>query len=452
MLMLVTKANFDMEVSMQSSIFLILLVVLCSNVNAQNTTIKRSFVKKTPITAKPTSRQGAAQKGVGFIDMKGNFVINCNKYEQCGDFHDGLAYVCYKGKFGYINKKGILSVACKYERVSDFYEGYASARLNGKWGVIDKTGNPITPFAYDVLSWESMDKNTFVDGYKKVTKDHLFGMINTNGEEVIPCKYDYISTFSNGLAQVSLNKKYGYIDKTGKVIIPIQYDEACEFRDGIAMCKRNGKYIAIDSKGETIKTFESIIDKAIFHSAHFILRKNGLYGCVDRCGTQKIPFIYKEICIVDPNTVIVRVADKISQSGWYSGIVDMEGRQIAPCVYTYIDNFKEGLAVAHKENKYGFIDTKGKEVIPCVYDYAYDFHEGLASVEKSGKYGFVNIYGKVVVDFSFDETESFNEGLAVVKKNGKFGVIDKTGKYVVPCKMPFAITNYTEGFLRVKYD
>lgn len=66
-------------------------------------------------------------------------------------------------------------------------------------------------------------------------------------------------------------------------------------------------------------------------------------------------------------------------------------------VYSYKDNYIEGLARVTFKKKWGFIDEKGIEVIPCKYDYVDSFEEGLSMVSFNEKYGFIDKAGIEVV-------------------------------------------------------
>ena len=57
--------------------------------------------------------------------------------------------------------------------------------------------------------------------------------------------------------------------------------------------------------------------------------------------------------------------------------------------YDYVDEYSEGLARVHLNDKWGFIDKSGTLVIPCKYDYSDSFSEGLAKVQLNDKYGFI---------------------------------------------------------------
>lgn len=78
------------------------------------------------------------------------------RFDKAGPFVDGLAYVSRMGKYGYINKEGILAIPNKYDKALSFSEGLAAVSLNGKWGFIDVTGTLVIPYSYDYV--ESFDK------------------------------------------------------------------------------------------------------------------------------------------------------------------------------------------------------------------------------------------------------------------------------------------------------
>ncbi len=118
-------------------------------------------------------------------------------------------------------------------------------------------------------------------------------------------------------------------------------------------------------------------------------------------------------------------------------------------------DFKEGMAVVYKEDKWGvydkwgYINKKGELVIDYIYDAALHFSEGLAAVIKNGSWGFIDKKGNVVIDFQYKWASSFSEGLAVVENyDGKQGYIDKKGNLVIDCVYEDA-ENFSEGLAAV---
>ena len=89
----------------------------------------------------------------GFVDINGNEIVQHDRYNDVGDFSEGLAWVSdgkssegfgFKGsKFGFINVKGELVVPMVYDDASSFFEGKAMVYLGDKCMYIDKDGNVI---------------------------------------------------------------------------------------------------------------------------------------------------------------------------------------------------------------------------------------------------------------------------------------------------------------------
>jgi hypothetical protein len=144
-----------------------------------------------------------------------------------------------------------------------------------------------------------------------------------------------------------------------------------------------------------------------------------------------------------------------SDKGKY-GFKDINGKVIVSPIYTYVNDFREGLAAVYKggewdENagqylggKWGFINNKGIEVILPIYDCVSDFNEGYACVVKggvwspflNGEWGFINKTGNVVIPLQFDKIAYFKDGIAEVSKEGKVYHIDKSGIAVVKPQEP----------------
>lgn len=148
--------------------------------------------------------------------------------------------------------------------------------------------------------------------------------------------------------------------------------------------------------------------------------------------------------------------------------------------YSFIDNFKDGLARVMMKTKtesgretgvFGCIDEEGHEVIPCIYESVYIEPGGVLVVPKKGDnklfvrrdgamqefplpyglepaggffdgrarvydedflYGYIDTEGNLVVPCRYNQTDDYSEGLAVVEQNGKKGYIDLDGNEVTP--------------------
>lgn len=139
--------------------------------------------------------------------------------------------------------------------------------------------------------------------------------------------------------------------------------------------------------------------------------------------------------------VIAFLAIVLSGGIWWSLNNNKETVKITPEFseaikkYERLGDFREGLALAQYNGKWGYIDVKGREVIPCQFEgeerggYGHNFSDGMAIIIEEGKYGYINNKGDVVIKPQYAEAADFSEGMAVVMTewNGKLIFIDKRG-------------------------
>lgn len=120
----------------------------------------------------------------------------------------------------------------------------------------------------------------------------------------------------------------------------------------------------------------------------------------------------------------------IKEGGKY-GYIDTLGHvQISP-VFSWAEDFSEGLAFVRKDGNKGlFINKAGKPISGNLYSDAGPFSEGLASFEEHGRYGYINKKEKVIISPIYENASPFREGLASVTKGDWFYFIDKRGKII----------------------
>lgn len=225
----------------------------------------------------------AENKSIKYINEKGKVVINLKEAEFAGSFHNGLARVRIENKWGFIDKKGNISITPKYIFVKDFSEGLAPFMIYKDdftrfWGCINKDGDTIikpdywyidnfinelavvadTNSKYGYLNHDGKyeinpqfdNAQAFIRENTPVELNKKWGIINKQGKLIINPQYDYINpNVLNELIAVKLNDKYGYIDINGKNVINPQYDQATSFIGDIAIIKNNDKIGLIDKNG-----------------------------------------------------------------------------------------------------------------------------------------------------------------------------------------------------------
>lgn len=155
---------------------------------------------------------------------------------------------------------------------------------------------------------------------------------------------------------------------------------------------------------------------------------NNLFGFIDKTGKEVIPCKYKEVNEFKEDLALVK--DEAGRSFF----IDRTGEKTS---WSYIDAepFSEGLApVLGLNGLWGFIDKSGNQIIPCKYKDVSSFSEGLASVQtKNDYYRYIDKNGNIVIKDKYLTAEPFKDGYAIVtlnKRKHPHAIINKKGKII----------------------
>lgn len=184
----------------------------------------------------------------------GNLKVFMNyPFSYFGKYKNGMARVCHQGKYGFIDKDGLLLVSTQYDEARDFKNGFGAIRIGDKWGFI----NP--------------------------SEVHL---VSPNYEEVMD--------FESKVAPVKRNGLYGFIDKSGKEIGKCMYEEVLVMPNQTFVVKAHGKVGVVNAQGvETVNPIYKYL--GYLNKSHYKSRMYRLYGIVDLQNRQLIPDKYHEI-------------------------------------------------------------------------------------------------------------------------------------------------------------
>ena len=157
-----------------------------------------------------------------FIDTAG-VLWEKGQFEDCGDFHEGMAWIAVNQKFGFVNMNGEIIIPTDYDSVGNFSDGIALVKMDMKY-----------------------DPQIF-----KLTGGHV-AYIDKEGKKITPPVYTDGTAFSDGYAFVNLNGLYGFIDKNGKVVIDYQFETGSNFFRGLAYVKKENHWEYINTNGNKV--------------------------------------------------------------------------------------------------------------------------------------------------------------------------------------------------------
>jgi hypothetical protein len=215
-------------------------------------------------------------KKYGLKDAKGRVVLPARYVQLDERFCNGMARVRSKGRWGFIDESGKITVRPAFDRVSDFGPGPAAVRVARKWGHVDRNGHVIVQPQYiDAMSFSEQRAAVDVSHiYKR--EDSRWGYIDLTGKLVSEPIFEEARPFSESLAAVKVNGKYGYIDKSGKMVIKPRFDGAYEFSNGLAVVRRKNLNKQYDGFWGVIDKQGKYVIPSVFHRAPTL--KNGMYA------------------------------------------------------------------------------------------------------------------------------------------------------------------------------
>ncbi len=152
----------------------------------------------------------------GFIDNDGKLRI-ANRYEDAGDFLNGIVSVKLLGQWGFVNKAEQLIIQPFYDRVENHSNKLIIVAKGNKYGVIDQSGKTVLEMDYDDIT--PVGNIGFL-----CKKDGLYGFMNNSGNLSIIPRFDKLELVQNGTFIAIRNNKYGLVSDSGETLIPVIYD------------------------------------------------------------------------------------------------------------------------------------------------------------------------------------------------------------------------------------
>lgn len=394
--------------------FLILILSIVININAQTADSKNSKKEKKSTTSLTTEDKDKV------IDYGETVKVVA---DETGEFSEGLAPIMRDNKWGFINTRGQVVIEPKYifpmavpvfrDSVVRLYDPSTK-----RWGYLGFDGNAALPFKYYACS---DFENGFAISYKpglaadpKSGPAHIeiITKIGITLIKKVPCDYSYTTVFKEGLARTNKGVNYGFMNVLGMEIGDNTYSDVRDFSDSMAAVQKNGKWGFIDKTG-TLKVPLMFTNepKSFSNERAFVQGSNNLYGIIDKEGKIIVEPKYNQVFPFENGVAAVSTMDK----GYHENfaIIDTNGKVIKDFPrpkrdddqIAFFSGFKDGLAIVQKgfAMDRGFIDTKGKMVTGFDFNNLKSFNNGLAYAEKfdnktnARTKGFINRNGKWVI-------------------------------------------------------
>lgn len=161
---------------------------------------------------------------------------------------------------------------------------YSVEEKGGLYGLVDSRGNVVIDYKYKWLNipYEGLMQAETEDGFGYVKIDGEPLRIYIDGGEWPAFCFSSVQAFSEGLGCCYLSESFasqkygygcGYIDTSGNMVIPFEYEDGSGFYQGASMVKKNGLWGFINRNNEVIIPFDKKFDKRVSF--------NGVNGFID---------------------------------------------------------------------------------------------------------------------------------------------------------------------------
>lgn len=306
---------------------------------------------------------------------------------------------------------------------------YWSVSKNELWGIIDSNGKEVIPISYNEIKFQEDSKYLLASN-----ENGKWGVVDLSNSIIISFNYATIKKHpTRDLFVISRfdKKQYGVIDINGKLVVPEDYTNLEFYNDYIIAEK------AIKNKESSgLLTLDGLVEIAFADDATFPSQA--------KFGLSSDLIVYELKNSIDPllsDYFILDLKNKIIKNNdYYSGLYN-------PYLRPKENGFSFILA-EDKNSRIGVLNTEGEIIIPFQYDdvdYSYS-NLGLDSLSSShrfikvsneNKWGVVNAYNQIVLPIVFDEIKIFTKGeenlFAAKNKNlEKMGVVNKDEEVVIP--------------------
>jgi hypothetical protein len=165
----------------------------------------------------------------GFINIKGDIILNDTLIDKVTDFSNQRAFIKYKGDDFYMVDTLLKKVSnTKFKDVlnNGFNKGYAFVTVaeSNEYGLINTAGKFIFQPQFEHVIYGETIEDYFFFGKRSPTKEEpyriLYGVATVTGKILIAPTFDAFdnSGYIGGLLKVRINKKQSYIDKKGNIV------------------------------------------------------------------------------------------------------------------------------------------------------------------------------------------------------------------------------------------
>jgi len=255
------------------------------------------------------------------FDLEGNIVFSKQTKDLIILTENRFGVVNQNKKWGVFDTMGKQIINYQFNKIIPANDNlYIAQNSEFKWGAINDENKIIIPFEY-------MEPFIFKEGKAFVkNKSGKYGFINLSGQKITEFIYDDAECFNAGYAKVKVNKQSGLIDSNGFEVLEPIYNFISGPFNNLFIMRRANEYFFMpfdQLMNGSRMAYEYInINDLIQNRELILVKKNGLYGFIDKYENVIIPIIYENAREFNDNHASVLLDNE-------TFVIDKTGKKIA---------------------------------------------------------------------------------------------------------------------------
>lgn len=399
----------------------------------------------------------------GIVDEEGKQIIGCqfdsiNPVSEsdivlffCGIKKEKVKY-SQSYDWSIINKDG----KDVFERVLSGYKllgkGLIALRNEeGKYAVADFAGKILSGWDFDDVKEFGVSTNINSDFTTEALMEYY-------AKWVKKCEYSPKKDINLKYALVEISGRFGVINKFAHIIIPPKYESLIILDNGTFIADKceliNTRCERVVSNGNTtIPISEEYDDEEYLGNGFVKVKKDGLFGCINRFGEIIIPIIYDSLSYYN-DLFIVSKYDKDYGINNHA-VINFQNEQIVPFDEKYCNIIiKNGIIMCQKTyNRWGAYSLQGDLICGPKYDDTFHYiTNNLIKVRqeiydnKLGE-GLIDSHGNEIIspDSGIEVADNIVDGLVAFRCDERVGFIDAMGNLVLKLKYE-SIGSFVDGY------
>ena len=314
------------------------------------------------------------------------------------------------GLYDRYNDKVVIPVV--YDNLFYLNDDRIIVRSGESEGIIDINQKTILPFEYNYL--EYINDNFII----ALGNNFKYGLININNENLLSFEYHVISKASetNNYCRIIKDNKIGLINgDNSELLIPIEYDglyyiDEMYIGNELIVAEKDEKTGIVNMDNEEVVPF--IYDGIELLGNCFEVYKDGLAGLLDCKGNEILPAKAIDIMEVQNDFITAKV---YVDYGHKYAVYDMEGNEIIPAIYDYINyHASDKYMIVNNEGNANLVDKATKEAVLTNSNYSdiWYINDKYFAGGNNSYYSIVNFSGQEL-------TPSYYSTISVVNVEGE---------------------------------